>query len=150
MLKVLWVCGRSRGHGGKIWRGYGEMGAGVELLSPRGRMSGPGAGCPGRRISGGHGRMSGLWIGDEHDELHGEKCNSGAKFGRIGGWKRVGRVGKARSTRCNTNPWTKSNKISSHQQITKKIWGYFWWGFSDLGLKRQNQARKHGAGAPKM
>ena len=31
----------------------------------------------------------------------------------------------------------------------KKIWGYFWWGFSELGQKQQNQARKHGVGAPK-
>ena len=44
---------------------------------------------------------------------------------RICGWKRVGRVGKARSTRSNTNPWTKSNKISTHQEITKKIGAIF-------------------------
>ena len=71
---------------------------GVELLSPRGRMSGPGAGYPGRRISGDTGRMSGLWIGTEHDELHGRNCNSGAKLGQIGGWKSRERWGKARST----------------------------------------------------
>jgi len=31
----------------------------------------------------------------------------------------------------------------------KKNWGYFWWGFSDLGKNTQNQARKRGVGAPK-
>ena len=31
----------------------------------------------------------------------------------------------------------------------KNNWGYFWWGFSDLGRKQQNQARKHGVGARK-
>ena len=31
----------------------------------------------------------------------------------------------------------------------KKIGGYFWWGFSDLGQNQQSQARKHGVGAPK-
>jgi len=50
----------------------------------------------------------------------------------------------------NTNPWTKSNKISTHQQITKKIGAIFGGEFSDLGRKQQNQARKHGVGAPKM
>ena len=31
----------------------------------------------------------------------------------------------------------------------KKIGGYFWCGFSDLGRNQQNQARKRGVGAPK-
>ena len=78
--KVLGVCGSKRGHRGKIGRKYGKMGAGMELLLP-------GAGCPGQLpdVWGAGspvdtGRMSGLWIGDEHDELHGKNCNSGAKF----------------------------------------------------------------------
>ena len=31
----------------------------------------------------------------------------------------------------------------------KNFGGYFWWGFSDLGRKQQNQARKHGVGLQK-
>jgi len=31
----------------------------------------------------------------------------------------------------------------------KKIWGYFWWGFSDLGRNQQNHARRRGVEAPK-
>ena len=33
---------------------------------------------------------------------------------------------------------------------SQKNWGYFWWGFSDLGRKQQNQARKHRVGAAQM
>ena len=148
-VETLGVCGSKRGHRGKIGRKYAEMAREGGVATARGRMSGPVAGCPVRRMSGEFGRMSVLWIGDGHDELHGKKGNSGAKFGRIGGWKSRERWGKARSTRCKADPWIKSNKTSSHQQITKKNWGYFWWGFSDLGRKQQNQARKHGVGAPK-
>ena len=148
---------------GKRW-GYAEvsMGTGANLGESMRKWLGrvelllPGAGCPGLlsdvRCAGcpvDSGRMSGLWIGDEHDELHGKNCNSGAKFGRNGGWKSRERWGKSRSTRCKADPWIKSNKTSSHQQITKKNWGYFWWGFSDLGRKQQNQARTHGVAAPK-
>ena len=46
---------------------------------------------------------------------------------RGGGW----RWGKARSTRGKANPRIKSNKTSSHQQITKKIGGYFCGDFRD-------------------
>jgi hypothetical protein len=38
----------------------------------------------------------------------------------------------ARTTRNTTNPRIKINKTSSNQQI-KKCWGYFLWGFSNLG-----------------
>ena len=73
----------------------------------------------------------------ERDELRdfGAEGDGEVEIERISGWKRVGRVGKARSTRSNTNPWTKSNKISTHQQITKKIWGYFWWGIFGIRTK---------------
>jgi len=81
---------------------------------------------------------------DFGDEKDGE-----VEIERIGGWKREVMVGKARSTRSNANPWTKSNKISTHQQITKKIGAIFGGAFLDLGRKQQNQARKHGVGAPK-
>ena len=144
------VCGSKRGHRGKIGETRQKWMRWMELLLP-------GAECPGQwtdvRDVGfpvDTGGCPGSWIGDEHEERHVKNCNSGAKFGRIGGWKSWERWGKARSTRCKADPWIKSNKTSSHQQITKKIGGYFWWRFSDLGRKQQNQARKHGVGAPKM
>ena len=61
------------------------------------------------------------------DEQHdfGEEEDGDVEIERICGWKRVGRVGKARSTRGNTNPWIKSNKISTHQQITKEFGAIF-------------------------
>ena len=40
--------------------------------------------------------------------------------------------GKGRSTWNQANPWIKSNKTSSNQQITKKNWGYFWWGIFEI------------------
>ena len=44
---------------------------------------------------------------------------------------------------------SKSTKHHQTNKSQKKFGGYFWWGFSDLGRKQQNQARKHGVGAPK-
>ena len=55
LWKAVVVCGSKRGHRGKIGRKYAEMGAGDGVAAARGRMSGPAAGCPGRRMSGGHG-----------------------------------------------------------------------------------------------
>ena len=133
------VCGSVCGHRDKIGRklagkrsgGWKSCCQGPDVRAD-GRMSGPG-------------RMSGLGI---RRTPRGE-VKSGAKFGRFCGWNLGKRWGKARSS-CNIrNPRIKSNKTSSHQQITKKNWGYFWWGFSDLGRKQQNQARKRGVGAPK-
>ena len=40
--------------------------------------------------------------------------------------------GDARSTRNQANPWIKSNKTSSHQQITKKL-GLFLVGIFEIG-----------------
>jgi len=120
--------------------GYAEEGVGTMAKFGEGMVKWargwsccfPGAGCPGQlpdvRNAGctvDTGRMSELWIRDERDELHGKNCNSRAKFGRIGGWKSRERWGKARSTRCKADPRIKSNKTSSHQQITKKNWGLF-------------------------
>ena len=48
---------------GEIWT---ENGAVDGDVAARGRMSGWKAGCPGLS-----GRMSGLWLGDEHEELRG-------------------------------------------------------------------------------
>ena len=55
LRKAVVVCGSKRGHRGKIERKYAEMGAGDGVAAGRGRMSGPAAGCLGRRMSGGHG-----------------------------------------------------------------------------------------------
>ena len=73
----------------------------------------------------------------------------GAKFERFCGEK-MGKLGEMLDpleTKQIHGP--KSTKHHQNQQITKKFWGYFWWGFSDLGRKQQNQARNHGVGAPK-
>ena len=45
---------------------------------------------------------------------------------------------------------SKSTNLHQNQQIRKKNWGYFWWGFSDLGRNQQNQARKQRVGAPNV
>ena len=99
-------------------------------------MSGGRAGCPGSK---------------SEDEL--EELDFGAEIDDFGGkiaeisWMESGETwGDARSTRNQENPWIKINKTSSNQQITKKIGGYFWWAFSDLGRNQQNQARKQRGG----
>ena len=47
--------------------------------------------------------------------------DSKCKIGEIS-WMESGETwGKDRSTQDTTNPWIKINKISSHQQITKKL-----------------------------
>ncbi len=66
------------------------------------------------------------------------------KFDGISWMESGENLGDARSTRNQENPWIKINKTSSNQQITKKFGAIFWWGFSDLGRKQQNKARKHG------
>ena len=40
-------------------------------------------------------------------------------------------------------------KLHHTNKSQKKLGLFFWWGFSDLGRKQQNQARKHGVGAPR-
>ena len=92
-------------------------------------MSGARAGCPGSKSED---ELKELDFGAEIDDF-GVEEDVEVEIERIGGWKRVGRVGKARSTCSNSNPWTKSNKISTHQQITKKIGAIFGGEFSDLG-----------------
>ena len=57
----------------------------------------------------------------------------GVKIDEISWMKDRETWGDARSTRNQENPRIKINKTSSNQQIAKKIWGYFWWGFSKLG-----------------
>ena len=123
--KRWWYAEVSVGTGAKLGETRRKWTRQVELLLPE-------AGCPGQwlnvRDTGctvDTGGCPGSWIGDEHNELHRKKGNSGAKFGRIGGWKSRERWGKARSTRCKADLWIKSNKTSSHQQITYKIGAIF-------------------------
>ena len=69
----------------------------------------PVAGCPvepGRSVPGQ------IWARDEQLDFEVEEGGD-VKFEGFCGWKRVERVGKARSTRGNTNPWInhKSQKM---------------------------------------
>ena len=72
----------------------------------------------------------------------------GAKFEGFRGWK-VGKLGEMLDPL--ETKQIHGSKSTKHHQTNKsqKNLGYFWWGFSDLGRKQQNQARKHGVGAPK-
>ena len=72
-----------------------------------------------------------------------------AKFDGFCGWK-VGKIGDMLDPlETKQIHGSKSTKHHQTNKSQKKIGGYFWWGFSDLGRKQQNQARKHGVGAPK-
>jgi hypothetical protein len=119
------VCGLrnkiGRKLGGKRSGGWKRCCQGPDVRAD-GRMSGPG------RMSGLSSRMSGRWIRGRTRRTPRGEVKSGAKFEGICGWNLGKRWGKARST-CNTrNPRIKSNKTSSHQQITKKKLGLFLWG----------------------
>ena len=73
----------------------------------------------------------------------------GAKFQGFRGWK-VGKLGEMLDPlETKQIHGSKSTKHHQTNKSQKKFGGYFWWGFSDLGRKQQNQARKHGVGAPK-
>ena len=62
----------------------------------------------------------------DRGEFGAEMDDFGGEIGWIS-WMESGETwGDARSTRNQANPWIKSNKTSSNQQITKKIGGYFW------------------------
>ena len=128
------------GHRNKIWwKLGGKMGRWMEMLLP-------GAGCPGGRPDvwvevpmSGWGRMSGLYGPDVQAlDLGMNTAWRGqirAKFGGICGWKMGQNGWEARSTQNKANSRIQTNKISTHQQITKKFWGYFWWGIFELGRK---------------
>ena len=60
------------------------------------------------------------------------------------GWGGWGKLDPHTATQIHGPNPTKFHHTNKSQ---KKIGGYFWWGFSDLGRKQQNQARKHGVGA---
>ena len=99
-----------------------------------GRMSGL-AGCPGvgPDVRAPNPRMNSRnsILGAEIDDFKG-------KIAEIS-WMESGETwGKARSTQDTTNPWIKSNKTSSHQQITKKLGAIFGGEFSNLGQNQQN------------
>ena len=99
-------------------------------------MSGAWAGCPGLRAG-----CPGSKSEDELEELDfgAEIDDFGGKIGEIS-WMESGETwGDARSTRNQANPWIKINKTSSKPTNHKKKWGYFWWGFSNLG---RNQAKE--------
>ena len=76
-----------------------------------------------------------LWAWDEQRGFVVEMSKF-VESGGFRGWKWWGQGEKARSTQNNANPRIKSNKISTHQQITKKL-GLFLWGISNLGQNQQ-------------
>ena len=102
---------------GEIWKENGAVDGDVAAKGWMSELDG--------RMYGLSGRMSGLWIRGRTRRTPRGEVKSGEKFGRLCGWKLAKRWGKARST-CNTrNLRIKSNKTSSHQQITKKKLGLF-------------------------
>ena len=104
-----------------------------------------GAGCPGRAGCPGSGSV------DELEEHRVERSNPGQNSEDFvdGNWGKDGEKLDLSATHeiRGSNPTKLHHPNKSQKNI--KIWGYFWWGFSDLGRKQQNQARKRGVGAPK-
>ena len=89
----------------------------------------------GRRTSIG-GRTSGAWaiFRAREDQLGGRGGEVKIRRIRAISWMERWGKGEARSTQNKANPQIKSNKISTHQQITKKL-GLFLWGIFELGTK---------------
>ena len=100
--------------------GGGGVAAGVGCLGLRAGCPGPRARCPG------HGSVDELGRYRGNQKISGK--NRGIPLMELGE-KLVG----ARSTSKTSNPQIKSNKTSSHQQITKKLGGYFCGDFLKLG-----------------
>ena len=97
------------------------MARGVGVAAVRGRMSGPAAGCPVDT-----GRMSGLWIGDEHDELHGKMATSRQNSEELVDGNR-GRDGeKLDPLDAKQIHGSNPTKLHHTNKSWKKIWGYFW------------------------
>ena len=116
------VPGKDGSSGGRKFRGRPEVPGVVEFL-------------PGRTLN------------SRSENGGGKSRFPRSKLGRFRGWKGRKRWGKARSTCNQANPWIKINKTSSNQQITKKIWGYFWWAFSKFWMKsHKRKARKRWQG----
>ena len=128
------------------------MWAPEQILAKYGRKTGggeevvlPGVGCPGLMAGCPGCRMSGL-VGPDiraldprmNEKIFEREVKSGENSGEF--WMEIWENGwKARST-CNTrNPRIKSNKTSSHQQITKNNLGLFLWAIFELGTKSTKQ-----------
>ena len=79
----------------KFGEGMVKWAWGVELLSPRGRMSGPGAGCPGRRMSGGRAGCPGSGAGTNTMNSSGKNATPGENSDELvdgkggGGWGKL-------------------------------------------------------------
>ena len=120
MRKYIWYM---VGTGTKFDGNWPENEA-VEMLLP-------GVGCPGGRpnVRGADVRArragcSGSGSGDEQDEHREERLNPGEIRRNL--WMEIGGKGwEARSTINKANPQIQTNKISTHQQITKKIGAIF-------------------------
>ena len=84
------------------------------------------------------------WVGvnagfELRDAILGGILGFGVKIEEIL-WLESGETwGNARSTRNQANPWIKINKISSYQQIAKKIGAIFGGEFSNLGKNTTKQ-----------
>ena len=74
---------------------------------------------------------------------------SAAKLDGLGGWKVGKLVGKLDLPATHEIHGSNPTKLHHTNKSQKKLGGYFWWGFSDLGRNQQNQARKQRVGAPK-
>ena len=61
--------------------------------------------------------------------------------------EKVGK-GKIHELHNESTGQNQENNIKTNKSH-KKLGGYFWWGFSDLGRKQQNEARIHDVRAPK-
>ena len=95
----------------------------VEIGRKRGRwmeMLLPGVGCPGGRpdVQACRAGCPGSGSGDEQYEHRVERSNP-CEISGICGWKLGGNGWEARSTQNKENPRIQTNKISTHQQITK-------------------------------
>ena len=135
MRKYMWYM---VGTGTKFGEKWTENGAVDGDVAARGRMSGWKAGCPGAGFPGLTGRISGL---DGPDVRALDPGTNGmntawrgqirAKIRGICGWKLGVNGWEARSTQNKANPRIQTNKISTHQQITKKIGAIFGGEFSN-------------------
>jgi hypothetical protein len=113
-------------------------------------------------MSGPDGRMSGepdvRAVGpdvrglDPADELMNSQkiVDIGTKFVRICQGKRRKRVGNARATRNQANPWIKFNKISSNSQITKKFGMAIFVGIFEIGTKQSKIRLENYGGGSKI
>ena len=82
----------------------------------------------------------------DRGEFGAEMDDFGGEIGWIS-WMGSGETwGDARSTRNQANPWIKSNKTSSNQQITEKFGAIFGGDFRNWARTQQNKARKHEEG----